>query len=409
MANNLTLDQISKIANAVVSQAQGDSIDNLSVKDFTTVADIALKTGYDPLNTAISQVLSRTIFSSRAYNGMFQGLQKNDIQYGNHVRKVNYVSQGVIDDERMLDTSKTDGVDPWKIRPMTAVQTNFYGEQMYQNHVTRWKDQLDTAFKSPEEFGAYFQGVFTEVQNELTQVKESLSRGALLNLIAGVSANGTKNKNVIHLLTEYNDATGQGLTAESVLQGQNYKNFMQWVYARITTLIDYLAIRGYLYHVNPNTSDQVNGTKYKKGEVSTKKIMRFTPKDKLHMYVNSQFINQSETMAIANTFHDDYLKLIDYEKVPFWQSVDKPLDINVTATYMTCEDGKVSTLADTQAELSNVVGVLFDDEAIGVTNVNEWMGSTPLNPAGGYWNYYWHRTCRYWNDFTENAIVLVLD
>ena len=58
---------------------------------------------------------------------------------------------------------------------------------------------------------------------------------------------------------------------------------------------------------------------------------------------------------------------------------------------------------------SNIFGVIFDEEALGYTVVNEWSQPTPFNARGGYTNIFWHWTERYWNDFTENGIVLLLD
>ena len=66
-------------------------------------------------------------------------------------------------------------------------------------------------------------------------------------------------------------------------------------------------------------------------------------------------------------------------------------------------------VAPKDVTIDNVVGVMFDDEAVGITQMNQWQASTPMNPRGGYSNYFWHETSRYWNDFTENVIVLCLD
>ena len=54
-------------------------------------------------------------------------------------------------------------------------------------------------------------------------------------------------------------------------------------------------------------------------------------------------------------------------------------------------------------------GVLFDEEAAGYTMINEWANPAPFNARGGYTNMFWHRTVRYYNDFSENAVVLLLD
>ena len=59
--------------------------------------------------------------------------------------------------------------------------------------------------------------------------------------------------------------------------------------------------------------------------------------------------------------------------------------------------------------MSKVFGVIFDEDAAGYTVVNQWSASAPFNARGGYTNIFWHSTDRYWNDFTENAVVLLLD
>ena len=64
--NNMTLEQASTLFTAVYNQATGSSaLAPVSTADFVTMGQTALKTGYDTLTTAISQVLSNTIFSIR--------------------------------------------------------------------------------------------------------------------------------------------------------------------------------------------------------------------------------------------------------------------------------------------------------------------------------------------------------
>jgi hypothetical protein len=93
--------------------------------------------------------------------------------------------------------------------------------------------------------------------------------------------------------------------------------------------------------------------------------------------------------------------------VTYWQSIDHPETINCDANYYKASDGSID---NTGAVLVQpVFGVLFDEEAIGVTNVNEWSQNTGMNPRGGYYSIFWHWTRRYYNDFCENGIVLLLD
>ena len=112
-------------------------------------------------------------------------------------------------------------------------------------------------------------------------------------------------------------------------------------------------------------------------------------------------------MALANTFHDNYLKYTDYEAVNFWQSIDDRMSLKVKPSYLTT-DGTITTPAEA-ATINNIFGIIFDDEALGYTQVNEWSAPTPLNVRGGYTNYWYHFTLRFWNDFTEKACLLLLD
>ena len=121
MANTLTIDDISAVANKVLANAQGRPDETVSTADFTTIAQTALLTGYDPLATAISQVLSRTIFSYRPYNAKFRGLEKDAVRWGNHVRKLNPIDKPLEVDNRLRKDDGTiyaDGAsaDQYRIR-----------------------------------------------------------------------------------------------------------------------------------------------------------------------------------------------------------------------------------------------------------------------------------------------------
>ena len=138
-----------------------------------------------------------------------------------------------------------------------------------------------------------------------------------------------------------------------------------------------------------------------------KSISRHTPYEyqKVYLYAPARF--QMEMMALADTYHDGFLRLAYNETVNFWQSIDTPDSINVTPTYMTNTGGL--TTAEDAVNQDNVFGVIFDRDAAGYTLVNQWSSPSPFNARGGYTNIFWHETARYWNDFTENGVVLLLD
>lgn len=73
--------------------------------------------------------------------------------------------------------------------------------------------------------------------------------------------------------------------------------------------------------------------------------------------------------------------------------------------------GTDGTIEESDDPVTNnkVVGVIFDDEALGYTVMDEWAAATPFNAKGGYTNQFWHNTKKWYNDFTEKGIVLCLD
>ena len=66
MMDSLSFNQLSTVLNAIVKQATGQSeAAVVDTSSFVSVANTALKAGYDALATSVSQVLSKTIFSVR--------------------------------------------------------------------------------------------------------------------------------------------------------------------------------------------------------------------------------------------------------------------------------------------------------------------------------------------------------
>ena len=113
--NDLVFNQAATILNDIQKQATGNGdVTILNTNDFVTVAQTVLKTGYEPIMNAVSQVLSQTIFSIRPYDRKFKGLKVDTIRFGNHVRKLSPIDDKFSDDE---DIELTDGtaIDMYKI------------------------------------------------------------------------------------------------------------------------------------------------------------------------------------------------------------------------------------------------------------------------------------------------------
>lgn len=389
--NDLTFNQLSMVLNSIVQQATGQQAQQVTnTAEFVSVAQTALKTGYDPVLQAISQVLSRTIFSIRPYTRKFGGLMVSNQQFGNIVRKLNIADKDWEEDSR-FELTDQNSVDMYKVNKPSILQTNFYGANVFEKSLTIFKDQLDCAFSNPDEFGRFVSMTMTNASDMIEQAHENLARATLANFIGGKISGDTAS--VIHLLTEYNTITGleAPLTAETVYQPANFKPFMQWVYSRVASLSSLMTERTQKFHIN----------------VTGKEISRHSPVNKQKVYLYAPARYQTETMVLADVYHDNFLRMADNETVNFWQSIDKPDEINVQPVYLQA-DGTLKS-DDSPVNQKGIFGVMFDEEAAGYTVVNQWSAPTPFNSKGGYSNIFWHFTDRYWNDFTENGIVLLLD
>lgn len=390
-ANELSINQVSTIMNAVVKQATGNSaLATVDGNNFATVAQLPLKIGYDPVIKAISQVLASTIFSVRPYSRKFKGINVSSQKFGNITRKLNIADSDWTDDDRQ---KLTDGesIDMYVVKKPSVLQTNFYGANAFQRQTTIFKDQLDVAFSSQEEFGRFISMLMSNVSDMIEQGHESMARMCILNYVGGKLANADEVNNRIHLLTEYNGLTGLTLTDKDVYKPENFPSFMKFVVARIKAISNLMTERSKKFHTN----------------VTGKEIMRHTPlsKQKVYLLAPQQYL--METSVLSDLFNDKYMKMTDLELVNFWQNIDKPADIDIKPIYM----DETGTLKQPESAIKepHLFGVIFDEEALGYTTVNNWSAPTPFNARGGYHNIFWHYTDRYWNDFTENGVVLLLD
>ena len=386
--NTMSFEDASAILNNIREQVTGESaIAPVNTSEFVSVATTLLQQGYDPVLNAITQMVSKTIFSIRPYNRKFGGIKMDSEQWGAIVRKLSIADKDFDEDVR-FELVDGQSIDHYKVNKPNILQTNFYGQNVYEKNYTIFKDQLDNAFSGPAEFGRFMSMVVQNVSDMIEQAHESIARMTIGNFVGGKKL---ANNGVIHLLTEYNAETGERLTATTVYAPANFGNFMKWMYARVATLTALMTERSVEFQIN----------------VTGKEINRHTPYEYQKVYLYAPLLNGMNARALAETFHDDFLEYADVEAVNYWQSIESPMALNVTPSYMGA-DGLIVTAQEAQS-ITNLVGVIFDRDALGYTTVNNWSATTPLNAKGGYWNTFHHFTERWYNDFTEKGLVLLLD
>lgn len=413
MPNDMTFQQSATLLNAIQQQVTGQaSAAPVDLQGFVSVAQTLLKTGYDPVINAINQVLSRTIFSTRPYRRKFGLAEVSESAYGNHVRKISVADQPIEDDDRYkwpvaYDASQTanplgngQSVDMYTIKKPDVLQTNFYGQNVWQDHYTIFRDQLDCAFSSPEELSRFIALVTGEMSNKIEQIREDMGRACVINAAGGTLASADAASTqfdlahrVIPLLTMYNAYTGQSFTVQTVFQPDNFVAFVRWAFGIIQAVSDLMEQRSVKFQTI------VNG----------KMVQRHTPKSEQRLYVASQAANMISTMVRVGNYNDGFMTLPDgirMESVAFWQNIGAPLYINGACT-MIGTDGTPTNVAALENPVP-VLAYLHDREALGYATTQSWSAPTPLNARGGYTNIWLHETQRLYNDHSEKTCIFTL-
>lgn len=385
--NNMSFEQAAGILNNIRKQVTGEeAIAITDTTQFISVATTLLQAGYDPVLNAITQMVTRTIFSIRPYTRKFGGIKMDSEQWGAIVRKLSIADKDFENDVR-FELEDGVAVDMYRVNKPNVLQTNFYGQNVFEKDYTIFRDQLDNAFSGPSEFGRFMSMVVQNVSDMIEQAHESIARMTIANFVGGkvIADSG-----VIHVLAEYHEATGKSLTKATVYDPENFNDFCKWLYARVATLTALMTERSQKFQIN----------------VEDKAINRHTPYEYQKVYMYNPFINEMNARVLADTFHADFVEYADVEGVNYWQNIDTPDQIQVKPVYMGTNgqiiDGEETTVDD-------LIGVIFDRDALGFTTIHNWSATTPFNARGGYWNTFHHFTERWYNDFTEKGIILLLD
>lgn len=394
--NALGIEDVRSLLNDLHTQVTGQAgITPTNTADFISMAQATLAAGTDKVWSAMQIQLSKTLFSVRPYSRKFKGLLADDIRWGGIIQKVSYVDSNLTDAEMVYHPVDGQSVDQWVQKKGDILVTRFTGSDAYQDWITIYDQALRDAFLSESQLGAFYAAKMQELSNKWEQYIEELNRTALANFIAAKVAKETDFPDgVVHLVTEYNTLTGltgnNALTAQTVYQPANIRAFFQFVRARINTLSRLMTNRSVKFQCN----------------VTGKPVARHTPVENQRMYILSEALDQIDVMVNTNTYHDEPLAYADVEGVDFWQSIDSPDQMQITPVIIDANGQAVTGTAQT---ISNLFGVIFDEDAV-VTNMKDYrLESTPLNARGLYRNTWLTSNSQYCNDLTEKGIVLLLD
>lgn len=389
--NSMSKEQSYQLVAQLHAMATGTAVlTPTDLSSFISVAQSTLAAGYEPTLNAISVVLQKTLIAVRPYTEKFKGLEMTAEQWGGIIRKLNFADMAPEADPTHA-TVDGQSVDPYVVKKPVVLETRYVGSDVWLGHVTVFKEQLKTAFQDEGAFGSFMTGLMTSFLNQRTQWLENQKRSLLSNMIAAKYDIG--GDSVIHLLTEYNAATGitPALTATTVMQPANYGPFMKWAYARISEVSRLMTERSQLFQ-------QV---------ITGYPIMRHTPMADQRVYMAANFLEAMDSRVLADTYHDNFLRYADVEGVSFWQAIDSPLSVSVKPVYVD-NTGAVKVAAANVA-VDNVIGIIFDRDALGYNIYRDELETSAYNPKGSYYNMFYHVDIQLQSDVTEKAAIFLLD
>lgn len=370
----MAVKQIYDIVNSVNSQTMG--ITNLTVVDeqgLISLGQTILTTNglADTWLNSLAQRIGRTIISFREYKSKYSDMVLDSLQWGNIVQKIK-VSMPEATEDESYNLVDGESIDMYKVANPKVTQSFFTSETPYQFYVTVNRTQLKEAFTSEGAMNGFIGSIYGEVQNAIELSLESLARNCINNFIA---ERLKSKKCTFNLLEMYNTETNKTLTVNTC---KHDKEFLAYCVSRINLISKYMENMTKIYNDGTQT--------------------RHTPKTLQHLRILEDFECRLETVVQYQAFRDGYVKLNNYHTTSFWQSIESPDSINV-------KPSSDNTTAITQ---SNIIGILYDRDALGLYKKDSWNSTTPFNSAGGYYNTYYHHKELYFNDLSENFVVFYL-
>ena len=362
----MTTEQIYQLVNAVNKQAFGDTA--LAVADLQGLISLGNTVLSSSVNTeaflnTLAQRIGETIVRFRSYRNKLQDMVLTDFEFGAILQKL-YVHMPEAEADPMYALTDGQAIDHYTVKKPVVDQKLFVTRTPYMFMVTI---QREEAFLSEAGMGALISAIYGQVRNKIEATLENLGR---MTIAAGVA----ESSNEVKLVTEYNGASGQSVTAATALTNEG---FLRYAIRRIKETMDDFTDMSVLHN---------------DGSIET-----FTPYEDQRIRIISKLERALETTVEWAAFNEQYVKLTGYTKLNFWQSEQSPYSISVDRP----SDGDA-------VAIDNLVAVIHDRDALGIYQEYEEILTTPLNAKGNYFNQFWHRKDARLVDTSENLVYFTL-
>lgn len=406
MPRRLTTTDGYAFINAMAAEMLGQNatIQAVDESTFASVGESILQAGTENVINTLSLVASRNLIAIRPYKAKFRLMNALDSgMFSNRIRKISYYAKNATPtgaSNTQLFTNLAMGYDNgqnpsggtpqstesmWLQSTPVTWQSWFGGGIEWQYPYTLYENALKIAFRNGAEFAEFLNGFLVSCANDIETEKEAFSRMVVLNAIAGVAdLTASMPGSFVNLTAEFN---AKFLTSYTTAQLQTtyLSEFLAFFVAFFKTTSDMLENRSIKYHWSPAKTV---------GDVSYV-LPRQTKKADQRCMMIAKFWNDAEALVLPQIFNPQYLNIDSFEKVDYWQNINDPTAIDVTPAIPDVSAPAAQTVG-ARVQLSNVLGILYDRDAMMVDFHLESVESTPLEARKHY------RTI--WNTINKNPI-----
>lgn len=389
----MQVNQVYDILNTITQEMLGDSI--VVQEDLSNVVDIGrafenLDNGLERYVKSLQDHIGRVVFVNRVYNGRIPELIRDGWEYGSILEKIRAKLPEATENESW---NLEDGAsyDP-NLFYAPEVSASFWNSKVtYEVPISVTDMQVKSSFSNATQLNAFFSMIETAIQNSMTIKNDALIMRTV-NALMGETIHSDYANNddydqgtgvrAINLLYKYNtEVIGEGGTQITVADALHDPDFIRYASLQIGLYADRLSVM--------NTLFNVEGTE------------KFTPRDKMHIVMLSEFKRAADVYLQSDTFHDEFTRLPDATSIPFWQGSGASYDFDDTSKI------DIVTPSGDAVELSGILCAMFDHDAAGVANFNPRV-TTNYNPKAEFTNM-WHKMdAGFYCDRAEQAIVMFI-
>lgn len=393
--------QIYTLINSVSKEVLGKT--DIVQEDLTGIVDLGKEvfnqSAVDNYVKSLVNHIGKVIFVNRPYAGKVPSVLMDAWEFGSVLEKI---SADVPEAEENDTWNLTDGqsYDQDVFHKPTVTAKFFNSKVTFEVPVSITERQVKESFSNAAQLNGFISMIYAAVEKSMTIKADALIMRTINNMIAetvladaqafGATAAGdmagadlasASTARCVNLLKLYNDKTGAStkLTAAKAITDPDFIRFASYV---MGTYADRLQSISTVFNVGGKE--------------------RFTPKDMLHVVLLSDFAKAAQTYLYSDTFNRGDVLLPQAETVPFWQGSGQNYEFASTGNINIKESGGKAV------EISGVLGVMFDRDALGVCNLDRRV-TTNYNAKAEFFNNYYKFDAGYFNDTNENFVVFFIE